>query len=282
MESMDELVHFTEYPYAEGDPQKVLVLQYALRHTNGARGSRPTARVHPAAVLQEHLEWIYGWGFTPITLADYRHFLRGELHLPKRPVILTFESALEDLDEGRFKPLFECGGRAVLFVVTGRKPTLPAGEHSPFTEPVTHMGDMLRRLHARGIEIGSLTCTNRKLPALTTEDVEEELLLSKRMLEHMVRGPVLSVAYPGNDVTPAVKRSVIKTGYEFAVAGPEAPPLFGTDLYEIRRMKVPDSIKRTAFALMLFSPSDRWERLRRRSLAFFQRGTRGVTPEASA
>jgi hypothetical protein len=93
---------------------------------------------------------------------------------------------------------------------------------------------------------------------------------------------VISVAYPGYDVRPETKRAVIKAGYEFAVGGPHAPAVFGTDLYEIRRVRITHDIGRAAFAMTLFAPTDRLERLRRKSRSFFQRGTpQDIAPEGT-
>lgn len=282
MDSIHSLGHFTEYPYAEGDPERIVVLHYSPDPSDTHSGARGTGSVHLPSLLQKHLEWIYGLGYTPITFSDYRHFLRGELHLPRRPIILTFDSSLDDIDEETYRPLFESGGRGVLFVVTGTD-GLAASHGSARGEGVkTQTRERLRRLHERGLEIGSLTCTNRQLSGLTAAECEKELIHSKLLIEEILQRPVISVAYPGYNVRPDVKRAVIKAAYEFAAGGPQAPAVFGTDLYEIRRIRITHEVNRAAFALTLFAPTDRLERLRRKSRSFFQRGTsQDIAPEAT-
>jgi peptidoglycan/xylan/chitin deacetylase (PgdA/CDA1 family) len=240
----------------EGDPQTISVLRYRglSRGTNGHRVDNEASEA-----FRKRLELLDRWGFTTITLSDYGLFLRGDLHLPRRPIILTFDGL--DLLEPFVSPLREVGGRAMVFVATE-----PLGGHT---------GDRtipsLRELQDVGIEVGSLTCSQRDLTSLTSCERAEELLRSRETLEDLLGVPVQSCAYPFDAVNADVKRSALEAGYTFGLAGSRGPRLFGTDLLEIRREKIDGTAGVVDLALRAFAPADRLVRLRTRTLALVTR-----------
>jgi peptidoglycan/xylan/chitin deacetylase (PgdA/CDA1 family) len=236
----------------EGDPLNISVLRYrsAGRGTDVRRVDQEASEV-----FRKHLELLDRWGFTTITLSDYGHFLRGELHLPRRPVILTFDGL--DLLAPLLAPLREVGGRAMVFVATG---SLEGGT-----------GDRgvprLRELLDAGVQVGSLTCTQRDLATLTSCERAEELLRSRETLEDLLGVPVESCAYPFDAVNLDVKRSALESGYAFGLTGPRGPRLFGTDHLEIRREEIDLTSGVFNLALRAFAPTDRLRRLRTRTMA---------------
>ena len=67
--------------------------------------------------FRRQLELLDRWGFTAITFEDYRLFQSGELNLPKKPVILTFDDGYLDTYTVVFPVLQEYGVKAVVFVL---------------------------------------------------------------------------------------------------------------------------------------------------------------------
>ncbi len=247
---------------AEGDPYGITVLRYTIpsRHLSPPRGSRD---VPPGNILRRHLDLLDRWGFTLITLSDCRLFLKGELHLPRKPVVLTFDGGPPELYRTLLHVFREIGGRAVVFVASGD----PSTTHTHTRSTLAACGDHLHALAETGSEIGSLTCTGRPLPSLPAEVVEGELTRSKALIEDLLDMPVHSCAYPHDAVTPAIKRMVIKAGYDFAVGGGASPTVFGTDLYEIGRRPVGITVGPLGLAMQVFGPRERIKRMRLKSLA---------------
>jgi peptidoglycan/xylan/chitin deacetylase (PgdA/CDA1 family) len=240
----------------EGDPLNISVLRYrgVVRGTNGHRVESGAAEA-----FRRHLELLDRWGFTTITLSDYGHFLRGELHLPRRPVILTFDGL--DLLAPLSSPLREVGGRAMVFVATGSLQGA-SGDQTISS---------LRELHDAGIQVGSLTRSQRDLANLTAYERAEELLRSRETLEDLLGVRVESCAYPFDIVNADVKRSALDAGYTFGLAGPRGPRLFGTDPLEIRREEIDQTTGVFNLALRVFAPTDRLMRLRTRTLGLVTR-----------
>jgi peptidoglycan/xylan/chitin deacetylase (PgdA/CDA1 family) len=259
---MDSTTHLTHAILAEGDTNSITVLRYRLTPWAVVPAARNGAHT-PEDALRKHLELLDRWGFTLITLSDCRLFLRGEIHLPRKPVVLTFDDGPPDLYRKLLSVFHEFGGRAVVFVMSG----FAQREDESAKSPLEAYREGLRALVESGIEIGSLTCTGRPLTSLPPELAAHELSESKALLEDILEAPVYSCAYPHNTVTPEIKKMVIKAGYDFAVGGEDAPAIFGTDLYEIGRRGVTSTMGPLRLAVKVFGPGDRIKRIRHKSLA---------------
>ena len=259
---MEPTLHRNHGMLAEGDPCEIVVLRYRLRSLPASRSGH-NGSGDPEGALRRHLELLDRWGITLITLSDCRLFLKGELHLPRRPLILTFDDGPSEILPILRTVFRELGGRALLFVLSGDGDTPDAG-------PMSIHGarrDDLVALAETGVEIGSLTCTGRSLPSLPPDMAAQELSRSKAILEETLDVCVHSCAYPRDVVTPEIKTMVIKAGYDFAVGGVDGSMVFGTDLYEIRRQTIATTTGALGLAVRVFGPHERIQRMRQKSLA---------------
>jgi peptidoglycan/xylan/chitin deacetylase (PgdA/CDA1 family) len=199
------------------------------------------------------------WGFTTITVADYLLFLEGHLHLPRRPMILTFDGIESFLPF--FPALSEAGGRAMVFVGTDSLLGAEGERRIP----------LLRAMAGAGISIGSLTCSQQDLRTVSAGERREELIRSRVILHDLLGHVVESCAYPGDGVDGAVKLAVRDAGYAYAFTGPRGARLFGHDPFEVRRVDIAADAGPAALAVRAFSPGDRLVRLKMRSMAFIAR-----------
>lgn len=246
----------------EGDPHGVTVLSY---RNPGLEGSRLAMEAGAGQEFRRQLELLDRWGFTMITLSDCRLFFKGELHLPRRPIILTFDQGAVDLTDVVFPALSDIGGRAVVFLSTGSVTGTPSvrGAGDGFAQGLPP--DQMRAMHAAGIEFGSLMCTSRRLTDLSADEVTEELVMSKERLENLLGAPVYSCAYPHGTANAAVRQLAKQAGYEFAVRGATPHTVFGTDLFDICRQSVTWITGRIGFALRVFAPHRRLIGMRRKT-----------------
>ncbi len=77
--------------------------------------------------------------------------------------------------------------------------------------------NQLRDLAEDGHEVASHTCTHPILTQLSDKDLEQEVCKSKADLERIIRGDVVSIAYPNGDFNDTVVRAVREAGYQNAV-----------------------------------------------------------------
>ena len=267
---MDPRAPHSRFALAEGDPAGIQVLRYHLPGQGSVQLPRSEVE-RTEGELARQIELLDRWGFTLITFGDYRLYLKGDLHLPRKPLILTFDDCIRQVHEMVLPVLRDDGARAVVFAVTGSTPASTGHEAHRTPGGLPFDPEHLIALHEAGCEIGSLTCTNRPLPFLACAAMREELTLSKKILEGLIGEPVVSLAYPSDLVSPEAKRQVAESGFEFAVCGAARSTPFGNDLFEIRRHSVRPTTGTLGLAMSAFAPVARLDRLRLRSIPRFGR-----------
>lgn len=134
--------------------------------------------------------------------------LHEALQPPKRSVVLTFDDGKEDALTHVLPALRKRGMRAAFFVATAL-----------VGRPGYLSWDGVRALAAAGMEIGSHTQTHARLSELNEEQVQDELVQSKRTLEEQLHAPVDLLAYPYNSVRRRVRAAAEAAGYRIAVSG---------------------------------------------------------------
>ena len=122
----------------------------------------------------------------PITPDELYAGLNGEIELPPKPVLITFDDGYIDNYTNAFPILKKYNLRATIFII-------PA-----FTSvyPNYMTWEQLKEMEANGITIESHTLTHPKLEELPDDEIRNELLNSKNMLEEQLGHPIEFLAYP--------------------------------------------------------------------------------------
>ena len=225
------------FTQGEGNPQKIKVLLYHRILSNGNSEDSTNIGVSKET-FRRQIDMLDRWGYTAITFDDYRLFLEGELNLPKKPIIITFDDAYSDIHEVAMSILREYGMKAVVFVVGDLSIRESVWDESIGPVHTLLTESQILELHEEGFEIGSHTLSHPKLPNIDSERVWEELTKSRIALEILLNSPVRSFAYPYGLTSKTVKQMVYDSGYTVACGAYSGPPLFGFDYFEIRRIKV--------------------------------------------
>jgi peptidoglycan/xylan/chitin deacetylase (PgdA/CDA1 family) len=229
------------------------IIRVLLYHRILSRGSdRDMANIGVDEIaFRKQIEWLDKWGYTSITFADYSLFMKGELDLPQKPVIITFDDAYKDIYEHGFPVLMQYGMRAVVFVVADKSIMT-----SVWDEGIGEVFELLNQheileMNAAGFEVGSHTTGHPRLTVVNLELAREEIEQSKISLEILLNAPVRSFAYPFGLLNDQIKGVVRESGYSFACASFSGPPVFTDDLFEIRRIKVLNTSTRFVFWFQL-------------------------------
>ncbi len=194
-----------------------------------------------ASSFRRQLELLESWGYTTITFEDLFLCLSGELVLPKKPVIMTFDDAYADVYDVAFPLLLEFGMKAVVFVLADRTIGTNAWDSDQgIVFPLVSDAQILE-MRAAGFEIGSHTVTHPRLTLLNEKDAQEEIARSRIMLEILLNAPVRSISYPYGSVNDRMKQFAAEAGYYFGCGSWSGPALFGRDLFEVRRILVTDT-----------------------------------------
>ncbi len=218
-------------------------------------GSRANGSCVPIEQFRQQIELLDRWGFTAITLHDYQVFQRGELDLPAKPVILTFDGGYLDTYRYAFPILRQFGMRGVIFVLGDRKIKTNYWEKSHGIPEAPLMEDAhVLEMYQEGFEIGAHSMSHVDLTRLPEDRVWEEISRSRILLEILLNGPVQSFSYPSGSINAMAKRMVQHAGYTAACGVATGPATFGGDLHEIRRLSITSSLGVMGFALRMLTP----------------------------
>lgn len=149
------------------------------------------------------MNWLASHGYHPITFDNLRAYFEGKAPLPARPVVLTFDDGYLDFFTTAFPILQAHRFKAVSYIVPG----FLGGPRYMTPAEVTHLD------RSGLVEIGSHTVHHVNLITSSPANRSFELDASKKMLEGLLRHPVLDFCYPSGDFNAAVVAAVGHAGY---------------------------------------------------------------------
>jgi peptidoglycan/xylan/chitin deacetylase (PgdA/CDA1 family) len=221
---------------------KVAEIPPGIRH--------PENYVRPAQ-FRSQLRLLRAAGFESITVSDYLAYRRGELELPRKPVMLTFDDGYRSNYDIALRIVREHAFTATVFLVSGMIGGTNAWDTGEAQEPLLDMRE-IRELQDDGIEFQSHTRTHPSLPSLSDKQVLDELKGSKSDLEQMLAKPVDAIAYPWSRHDVRVERLAEEAGYNGGMIVRRRVNFDNTPLYAIRRIGISYTTTRARFAWDLF------------------------------
>jgi len=245
----------------------IAILTYHRVREPAANDPRPGLCVSPR-VFDEQLRWLRRRGYRFTNVAELPH-----VEPAQKCVLLTFDDGTEDNHRVAFPILQEHGVTATIFVVAGllgRANAYPGssvdGGHTIMT------AGQVAEMAAAGIEFGSHTCMHHSLPSLSDDELQRELVDSRRIIESIVGREALAIAYPYGHYDERVKAAAQRAGYRFACTTERGRNDDLADPLALRRIPMTNAVRGTRLAYRL----SRWyaleHRRRRRRVG---RGRRG-------
>jgi peptidoglycan/xylan/chitin deacetylase (PgdA/CDA1 family) len=140
--------------------------------------------------------------------------------LPKKPghyVVVTFDDGLECVCDNALPELQERGIPSTIFIVTG---TLGGGAHWKDMGAADAVGqrvmslNQLEQLSPELVAIGSHSVNHPFLPSLGKDELREELLLSRSMLELILKRDIRLFSCPYGGFDSTVIEGCREAGYE--------------------------------------------------------------------
>jgi len=172
---------------------------------------------------------------------------------------VTFDDGRRDNYDCALPVLEYFGIKATFFITTGfldkAFPTF-AGEYPMMTCA------QVRELAALGHEIGAHTTSHPKLTKVPLETARAEVESSKRFLEDLLGGEVVSFAYPKGDYNEAVRALVRLLGFRMAVTIHEGLVSESPDWLMLPRVWISNTLDMGAFRAKTSPSVDWYARLR--------------------
>ena len=212
---------------AEGP--KILVLNYHQIQNKSASLSIPPAD------FDAQMSYLVSHGYTSITPAELYSGLNGELELPKKPVLITFDDGYADNYTNAFPILKYYGMKATIFII-------PAfvGVYSNYLT-----WDEILEMQDGGINFESHTMHHYKLEELPDDEIRSELLNSKTILEEHLGKPVEFLAYPTGTYNLHIAGIAKEVGYKGAYTIKYGQVDLGSNFYALERVPIFNSAGHT-------------------------------------
>ena len=207
---------------AKQPPEGIPVFAY---HKIGADGDTYSV---PPAQFEEQLQYLQGEGYTTVSLLEIAKAKKGKLVLPPKPAVITFDDGYADNYTTALPLLEKYGMKGTVFMVVndiGRKGYLTL--------------EQLKEMEARQTEIGSHTANHLPLPSLPAEKKEEEIAISKLLLEWKGLKTIFFLAYPNGSYDADCGVLLKQNEYLGALTGDSGLNTFDTDPYYLKRVNVP-------------------------------------------
>lgn len=199
------------------------------------------------AVFEHQMRYLASKGYRALNPQQLLDILDNPSHVPPKTVYLSFDDGWRDFYEDVFPVLAELGLTATVFVVTamidggieawtGKR---PERESAPLT------WREIEEMSGAGISFGSHTHTHPMMSTLSPQQLEEEVRVSKQLLEDRIGMTVRLFAYPYGDFSDAAKEAVRQADYSAAFAWTSR----GLDRFELRRRSIPPARHILAFQM---------------------------------
>ncbi len=158
-------------------------------------------------VFAAQMKYLSDHDYNTVTFATLLKDLKGGIALPEKSVVLTFDDGWKNQYENAVPVLEKYNFNATFFII------------SKSTTGGYMTWDNLKELVGKGFDIESHTETHAMLTKITPEQLKEELVGSKKMLEDKLGIPVTTIAYPYYAQNETVRAAVESAGYIGARAG---------------------------------------------------------------
>ena len=238
-----------------------------------------------------HLDVIAESNATALSVSQLIDVLRGQVALPPRPVVITFDDGFADVISAAAQ-LASRNLRSTLYITTGairgrgpRPPglALPPAEMLDWSQ-VAELADM-------DIEIGAHTHTHPQLDTMRISQARNEIRGSKHILEDFLGREVPSFAYPHGFQSAQLQREVEAAGYTSACGVMNALSSLSDRALCVARLTVRNTTSTEAIAGWLAGRGARVapypEALRTKAWRAYRRGrgarsTRGVIDDQTS
>lgn len=199
------------------------------------------------------MAYLQEYQYTPLNVTQFvRAISAGGVHLPPRPVVITFDDGLADFFTGAFPILQQYDFTATLYLTTGfigrtGRWLRPEGEGD---RPMLTWAQVAE-ISAGGIECGAHSLSHPQLDTLPRAAAAEEIRRSKAGLEQRLGRPVLTFAYPHGYYDSTIRRMVQEAGYTSACAVKHALSASTDDRFALARLMVTAGTDRAGFSDLL-------------------------------
>lgn len=197
-----------------------------------------------------------------ISYADFENYLEGKLSLSRNVVLVTVDDGFQSLHSIALPILKQHAIPAVAFVTPGLIRDAGVLPGQPGTQPEPYLDwEEIMVLADNNIAIGSHSLTHQSLGSLDENEVIEEAVQSRRVLENRLSRPVHTFAYPFGtkaDFNDQTARILREAGYSCAFTSQHGAVNEQLNPYMLPRVKVEGGEAIWVFRSLVKGGLDAW------------------------
>ena len=188
-----------------------------LYHSIGTSGS--VISITPSE-FRVQMAYLNATGYKTISLTDFLGYLRSVTVSHEKIVVLTFDDGFKNNYTEAFPILREYGFTATIFLTTDFLDRVCSWEkHDSIPRFPLLSWDEIKEMSDYGIDFESHTCSHPYLSRLTREEMRNELLESKMVIETALNKPVTFLCHPYGDSSRETQEAARECGYVGAFGG---------------------------------------------------------------
>lgn len=198
----------------------------------------------------EQMAWLAGEGYYTATMDELLRFLQGELDLPPKTVVITFDDGYLSNYEIAYPVLRKHGLRAAFFPVGASRGKTP-GKYRHYSweqaREMTASGYVEIHSHSYDMHYYSKDGTPALLAAAESERMVDLLLSRMQIVDQVGVNPV-AIAYPYGAVDEKVLASVRRAGFQLGFTVEPGCVSRGADPLLLPRLNVAGGMELDEFA----------------------------------
>lgn len=177
--------------------------------------------------FQRQMEFLKRRHYNVVSLDTLTTIIREKRPIPPKTLAITFDDGYENVYKDAFPVLKKYNLPATVFIITD------------WTDRQGFMNwSQIKEMSDSGIDIGGHTITHSWLPTLSSEELEKEVVNSKKEIERQLKKPVNFFCYPMGRFDSKVRQKVIDAGYKGAVTTNPGAKYPRHDIYAMKRIRI--------------------------------------------
>ncbi|AHF06079.1 polysaccharide deacetylase family protein [Desulfitobacterium metallireducens] len=189
----------------------------------------------PVEQFAEEMKWLKSQEYTTLSLEDFYQALVNNKPVPEKPILITFDDGYSDNYQSAWPILHENGFSATFFIITNS------------VGPDMMTWEQLTELTNQGNSIASHTQTHPDLSIISSQQLEKELVLSKKDLENHLGGNVEALCFPSSRYNTKTLEMMPRLGYKLGFTTNPGRVHLGDNPLTLKRIRIPGGMSLTSF-----------------------------------
>ena len=199
--------------------------------------------------FERQMSYLRDNNFNVVSLSKLLEYLNNKM-IPPKTIIITFDDGYKDNYLNAFSVLKKYNFPATIFLITG-KIGLDAIDKQGELQ-ILNWSEILEMKNSGLISFEPHTKSHKKLNTLLGENIIEEILLSKNVIEQKIKKQCLFFAYPFGKYDSAVKKIVEQLDFIAAFSVNNGMVGIKSNVFELERNSIDSAVDFTEFKKIIY------------------------------